>query len=347
MDEHVHTTQTEQEIALQRPSVGEILRARREELGWSISDVAQWSCIQQTYIEALETGQYHLLPAEVYTLGFLRTYAQLLGLDSSFLVDHYRQENRVCTHQSLLKFPCMLDSQRFTPAIALFLGVIIIIVSYVGWYYFTSVTSSSSGKPIPIGENALLNKIGGDSLSPNIVTMLPYQTPEQTEKKLLSPQGGGQSSPLQSYGQSHQVQSHQPEKGGAPERGKERGGSKKIPAHPVSSSFTEGSLTEGGSVNTSVHKIESDHEDIEKEPLQTPVQPLLKEKSLFQEGTQKATENVPKLQQPLKMSVKPLAQSLPYTQTLHIVKKQKSHLKAATLTTEDLNERQLEKLGVQ
>ena len=345
MDEHVHTTQTEQEIALQRPSVGEILRARREELGWSISDVAQWSCIQQTYIEALETGQYHLLPAEVYTLGFLRTYAQLLGLDSSFLVDHYRQENRVCTHQSLLKFPCMLDSQRFTPAIALFLGFIIIIVSYVGWYYFTSVTSSSSGKPIPIGENALLNKIGGDSLSPNIVTMLPYQTPEQTpeqtEKKLLSPQGGGQS--------------RQPKDGVAPKRekerekegGEERGGSKKIPAHPVSSSFTEGSLTEGGSVNTSVHKRESDHEDIEKEPLQTPVQPLLKEKSLFQEGTQKATENVPKLQQPLKMSVKPLAQSLPYTQTLHIVKKQKSHLKAATLTTEDLNERQLEKLGVQ
>ncbi len=329
MDEHVHTTQTEQEIALQRPSVGEILRARREELGWSISDVAQWSCIQQTYIEALETGQYHLLPAEVYTLGFLRTYAQLLGLDSSFLVDHYRQENRVCTHQSLLKFPCMLDSQRFTPAIALFLGFIIIIVSYVGWYYFTSVTSSSSGKPIPIGENALLNKIGGDSLSPNIVTMLPYQTPEQTEKKLL---------PSQSV-----LQSRQPKDGVAPKREKEGGEErvKKIPVQPVSASLVEG----GG--NTSVHKIESDHEDIEKEPLQTPVQPLLKEKSLFQEGTQKATENVPKLQRPLKMSEKPLAQSLPYTQALHIVKKQKSHLKAATLTTEDLNERQLEKLGVQ
>ena len=354
MDEHVHTTQTEQETPL-TPSVGEILRNRRKEMGWSMSDVAKWSRIQQTYIEALETGKYHLLPAEVYTLGFLRTYAQLLGFDSSFLVDHYRHESRARRSQTSLNFPQVVDNQRLTPAICLVLGIVVIIVSYIGWYHFTSVTSSSSGQPVFM-ENSPFSKTGGYTLSPNIVTMLPDQTGKigKTEGKLLPPQGA--------------LQSGQPKNGVAQEGGR----LEKIPVQPVSSS-----LAERESVSTSVHKTESDNGDTEKKPLQIPVQPLLKEKSLFQEGTQKATENVSELNRSSKMSVKPsigksmshpvessppinqslnqglgedgkpFAKPFTHTPTLHIVKEQKPRLNPTSLTTDDLNERQLKKLGVQ
>ncbi|MBO7072971.1 MAG: hypothetical protein J6V89_05630, partial [Acetobacter sp.] len=242
-------------------------------------------------------------------------------------------------------------------AICLVLGIVVIIVSYIGWYHFTSVTSSSSGKPIFM-ENSPFSKTGEYTLSPNIVTMLPDQTGKigKTEEKLLPPQGV--------------VQSGQPKNGVAQE------GGKKIPVQPASSS-----LKEEESINTSVHQTESGNGDTEKKPLRIPVRPLLKENSLFQEGTQKATENVTELNRSSKMSVKPsigklmsqpvvssspinqglnhdlnhgsgedgkpLAKPFTHTPALHIVKEQKPRLNSTSLTTEDLNERQLKKLGVQ
>ena len=44
---------------------------------------------------------------------------------------------------------------------------------------------------------------------------------------------------------------------------------------------------------------------------------------------------------------KPLAKPFTHTPALHIVKEQKPRLNSTALTTEDLNERQLKKLGVQ
>ena len=44
---------------------------------------------------------------------------------------------------------------------------------------------------------------------------------------------------------------------------------------------------------------------------------------------------------------KPFAKPFTHTPTLHIVKEQKPRLNPTSLTTEDLNERQLKKLGVQ
>lgn len=70
--------------------VGEALRKRREQLGWSIGDVAAWLRIRSVYLEALENGNASVLPAEVYALGFLRAYGRLSGLIptrcSSFIV---------------------------------------------------------------------------------------------------------------------------------------------------------------------------------------------------------------------------------------------------------------------
>ena len=58
--------------------VGEALRRRREQLGWSVHDVATWLRIRQAHIDALAPGKARVPPAEEYHLGFLRTYAHAL-----------------------------------------------------------------------------------------------------------------------------------------------------------------------------------------------------------------------------------------------------------------------------
>ena len=45
--------------------------------------------IRGKYLRALEDEQFDLLPAETYVKGFLRTYAEYLGLDGQLYVDEY------------------------------------------------------------------------------------------------------------------------------------------------------------------------------------------------------------------------------------------------------------------
>src|SRR2546430_2125416 len=45
--------------------------------------------IRAKYIGALEDEQFGILPAQPYVKGFLRTYAEFLGLDGQLYVDEY------------------------------------------------------------------------------------------------------------------------------------------------------------------------------------------------------------------------------------------------------------------
>ncbi|MDI3299048.1 MAG: DUF4115 domain-containing protein [Bacillota bacterium] len=73
-------------------SVGSILRRRREEMGLSLEEVQARTKIRIRYLDAIERGDYELLPGEVYVRGFLRAYAEALELDPRPLLEQYRRE---------------------------------------------------------------------------------------------------------------------------------------------------------------------------------------------------------------------------------------------------------------
>jgi len=62
-------------------SLGQVLREGRKRQGLSLEQVEERTKIRGKYLEALESGNYDQLPEEVYTRGFVRNYALLLGLD--------------------------------------------------------------------------------------------------------------------------------------------------------------------------------------------------------------------------------------------------------------------------
>lgn len=72
-------------------TVGEILRAERVKKGLTIKDIENAISIRALYIEAIEEGNYGIVPGEVYLKGFIRNYATFLGLDSQQIMEVYRQ----------------------------------------------------------------------------------------------------------------------------------------------------------------------------------------------------------------------------------------------------------------
>lgn len=69
---------------------GHELRARREELGFSSDDVYRRIRVPAQFVESIEAGAVHNLPAACYSVGFLKTYCQLLGLEPNRYVDTYQ-----------------------------------------------------------------------------------------------------------------------------------------------------------------------------------------------------------------------------------------------------------------
>ena len=71
------------------PSVGEILQRARSNRGGTIAEASRVTKIPRRYLEALEQENYEVLPAPVYTRGFLRSYAGYLGLEPGKLMPFF------------------------------------------------------------------------------------------------------------------------------------------------------------------------------------------------------------------------------------------------------------------
>lgn len=75
--------------------LGEQLRAARERRGDVLEQVSEATRIRTHYLEALERHDWKALPADVFTRGYLRTYAQYLGLDQEHMLRAYVRERRL------------------------------------------------------------------------------------------------------------------------------------------------------------------------------------------------------------------------------------------------------------
>lgn len=86
-------------------NIGQKLKEARTTLGYSISQVAAETNISPRYIQALEEENFGIFPGDTYVVGFLKNYADYLGLDAQSIVNTFRglriQEQDVPVEQLL------------------------------------------------------------------------------------------------------------------------------------------------------------------------------------------------------------------------------------------------------
>ncbi len=69
--------------------IGNSLREARLRQGLDFPELEQGTKIRGKYLRALEDEHFDVLPAQTYVKGFLRSYAEYLGLDGQLYVDEY------------------------------------------------------------------------------------------------------------------------------------------------------------------------------------------------------------------------------------------------------------------
>ena len=82
-------------------SIGENLREARHNRKASLEDASRATKIKIEILEQLESDEFDRLAAPTYTKGFLKLYAEYLGLDSQSVVDAYLRSQGGLRRQGL------------------------------------------------------------------------------------------------------------------------------------------------------------------------------------------------------------------------------------------------------
>jgi cytoskeleton protein RodZ len=129
----------EPETHLSGPArVGHEMRYVRERLGWRLADVAAELRIRLPYLEAIERGELSALPGAAYQTGFVRTYAQALGLDGDEILRRFRAEGTGFVPKAELTFLAPVPDRAVPTGAIVLLGVLLVLGGYGFWYHHTS-----------------------------------------------------------------------------------------------------------------------------------------------------------------------------------------------------------------
>ena len=67
------------------------LKALRESRGLTLDDIFNATRIRLAFIEAIESGEFNLLPERIYAEAFIKGYAAQLGIDPEIILSQYRK----------------------------------------------------------------------------------------------------------------------------------------------------------------------------------------------------------------------------------------------------------------
>jgi cytoskeleton protein RodZ len=111
-------------------------------MGLLLDDAAAALRIRPAYLSALEEGRPEELPGPAYAIGFVRAYAEFLGLDGAELVRRFKQGSSTFAVKPDLSFPMALAERSIPGTGMLLVAMILAICGYGAWYYLSTVERS-------------------------------------------------------------------------------------------------------------------------------------------------------------------------------------------------------------
>jgi len=155
--------------------LGADLKAARVRNGFNLEEIAEELRIRRVHIHAMEEGHFNDLPAPVYAVGFVRSYADHLGLDGEIVVETFKQEVSGLKGETKLVFPSPIPESRVPTGWLIAISLVLAGMIYAGWYYAemngrlatervpplperlvalapaSSVDEPASNEPVPVG----------------------------------------------------------------------------------------------------------------------------------------------------------------------------------------------------
>nr|WP_275444592.1 RodZ domain-containing protein [Paenibacillus sp. ACRRX] len=172
-----------------------MLKKARLEKGLSLDDVQEATKIRKRYLEAIEEGDYKILPGSFYVRAFVKTYAETVGLDPDEVAQYYRQdipaaEPEPTIEPMIRKKRSVQHSDKFGKwATTLLMWSFVILIIVIVYYFWVKASdtgnnsNSADSSNITNGINQNEKPNSGNNTQGNGQTTTPEPTPEPEETK--------------------------------------------------------------------------------------------------------------------------------------------------------------------
>ena len=132
------------------PRVGERLRRARVEKGLELTDIARDTRVPLRRLAAIESDAHDSLPALTYSIGFVKTFARVVGLPPEEMAAQFKAETNKVAHvpQTMPLEP--LDESRVPPrgiVVATLLAVVVVIAGI--WAFGNGMFEREPMPPVP------------------------------------------------------------------------------------------------------------------------------------------------------------------------------------------------------
>jgi len=139
------------------------LKTAREEKGYSPDQVARDTNIARRFIVAMEEEDFAVFPGDTYLLGFLRNYADYLGLDAERIVNLYRNMK---IQEQPIPMEELLQGKKNRPGkgMILLVAAVLVILGAGGYGIYTLLSRSSgqaAGEKVSEGDPQALSEGAG------------------------------------------------------------------------------------------------------------------------------------------------------------------------------------------
>lgn len=116
------------------PTVGHLLKKARKAQSLSLGAISKKLCISQRHLKSLEEDHENLV-CDVYTLGFLKSYAQFLGLNEKDLTEQFK-EQAIKPSSPQLPYPAPLPGKGLPTLPILSFSIFALIGIIAGWQWY-------------------------------------------------------------------------------------------------------------------------------------------------------------------------------------------------------------------
>lgn len=96
--------------------IGARLKEARESQNMTLDDVQQETKIQTRYLQAIEKGNFSIMPGKFYTRAFIRQYAEAVGLDAEALMEEHKSELPSSSEEEYIQYTRLQRQKDESPS---------------------------------------------------------------------------------------------------------------------------------------------------------------------------------------------------------------------------------------
>lgn len=146
-------------------SFADVLKEAREKRGLTVDDVVAETCISKQVVEQMEIPGSSRLPEPVFLRGFIKSYAELVGLDPEAVIDIYKKEFGIedkpvrDIRDNVSSSSMQKAEHRYMMPIVL-IGIVLIILAGALYSYKTGTVDDPGNGQGTAGEKAVTSETG-------------------------------------------------------------------------------------------------------------------------------------------------------------------------------------------